>query len=939
MGSPAIGRGGRLRAWLLSKQAYNILVLAVFGLGVLLMTLPAELISWEAPEKAELNLQTTFSDLSVQGWLSLLFIAGGFLLMVFDLVGADLVMNMVLALTVVFKIITIKSALTGFSSSGLITVVVLFMVAQGITSTGGADWIITKLLGSPRDTMLAQVRMCLVTALFSSFVNDTPVFCIMLPIVLTWASKARLPIRQLLIPLTYCCLLGGLNTTIGTSTNLVVTGAFDQRILDPKSEYYQPGATPIQLFGVAPYGIPNTFWGIIYIVLAAPFLLTGGAGMKVYRRMGRAFRRSGAEEETGLVEEQGADFFLGLLVPDGSPVVGRSIKDAGLRNLSGQYVTSVRRDGKLIHAVGSDFVLAANDILYLSGIPDSTEKLAELGLIPFSDALEQVDASEVPGLSAAFGVTSITVPKAGPLSRKDSSGSDSPAAPAASPPELVEVVIRKGSDLSGKTIRSAAFRGRFHAAVVAIKRNGMPLNWSGPHIGDEVLQAGDSLLLDVAPQFWTSPEVNATFTDITKGGQVRAFNEYMIGLRVGKALAGKTVHKAGLRQLPNAFLVALDRSFMTIHAVSPEEVLEEGDILWFAGNAASVRFIRNTPGLTPLAERQASKLRQTPLIERRLVQAIVAQASPLAGKTIREVRFREQFNAAVVAVARKGERIRANPGDVCVQPGDILLLDTGAAFAQQHKDSKHFSIIIELPNTNPPRYLHTGIAIASIATAFILYALEVLDILPGAAIVVAIMLLTGCMSPEQARRAIRWDVYLMIAGSFGVSAALEQSGGAAAIANLIVKIGKKAGGGNFTIAAVYVATTLLSQIIANNSAAALMFPIAATISKNDNVDIYLLSYAIMLGASSVFMSSFGYQTNLMALAAGGHSSRDFLKFGTPMQLVLAVVSIISLILHDSWGLVWLVTGLASLVVMGAPQVVETLHWWRARSQQEGKAKP
>lgn len=940
MASPAVGRGGGLRAWLASKQAYNIAVLGVFGLGVLLMTLPAELISWKAPEKAELNLQTTFGDLSVQGWLSLLFIAGGFLLMVFDLVGADLVMNMVLALCVIFKIITIRSALTGFSSSGLMTVVVLFMVAQGITSTGGADWIITKLLGTPRDTMLAQVRMCVVTAVFSSFVNDTPVFCIMLPIVLTWASKARLPIRQLLIPLTYCCLLGGLNTTIGTSTNLVVTGAFDQRVLDPTSEYYQEGAKPIELFGVTPYGLPNTFWGIIYIVVAAPFLLTGGAGMKVYRRMGRAFRKGKSQEATGLVEEQGGDFFLGLLVPDNSPVVGRSIKDAGLRNLSGQYVTSVRRDSKLIHAVGSEFVLAAHDILYLSGIPDSTEKLAELGLLPYSDALEQVDASEVPGLSAAFGVSSISVPKAGPLSSKASSGSgsDSPTLPAATPPELVEVVIRKGTDLNGKSIRAAAFRSRFHAAVVAIKRNGIPLNWTGPHIGDEVLQAGDTLLLDVAPQFWTSPEVNSTFTDITRGGQVRAFNEYMIGLRVGKVLAGKTVQKAGLRQLPNAFLVALDRSFMTIHAVSPDEVLEEGDILWFAGNAESVRFIRNTPGLVPLAERQASKLRQTPLIERRLVQAIVAQASPLAGKTIREVRFREQFNAAVVAVARKGERVRANPGDVCVQPGDILLLDTGAAFAQQHKDSKHFSIIIELPNTNPPRYLHTGIAIASITTAFILYALEVLDILPGAAIVVAIMLLTGCMSPEQARRAIRWDVYLMIAGSFGVSAALEQSGGAAAIANVIVDIGKKAGGGNFTIAAVYVATTLLSQIIANNSAAALMFPIAATISKNDNVDIYLLSYAIMLGASSVFMSSFGYQTNLMALAAGGHSSRDFLKFGTPMQLVLAVVSIVSLILHDNWGLVWLVTGLASLVVLGAPQVVETLHWWRARGEQKVAAK-
>lgn len=133
--------------------------------------------------------------------------------------------------------------------------------------------------------MLAQTRMCVVTAIFSSFVNDTPVFCIMLPIVLTWAAKARLPIRQLLIPLSYCCLLGGLNTIIGTSTNLVVTGQFDTRVLDPKSEYYQPGVSAISLFGITPYGLPNVVWGIIYIVYAAPFLLNGGAGKRVYKKV------------------------------------------------------------------------------------------------------------------------------------------------------------------------------------------------------------------------------------------------------------------------------------------------------------------------------------------------------------------------------------------------------------------------------------------------------------------------------------------------------------------------------------------------------------------------------------------------------------------------------------------------------------------------------
>lgn len=172
----------------------------------------------------------------------------------------------------------------------------------------------------------------------------------------------------------------------------------------------------------------------------------------------------------------------------------------------------------------------------------------------------------------------------------------------------------------------------------------------------------------------------------------------------------------------------------------------------------------------------------------------------------------------------------------------------------------------------------------------------------------------------------------MIAGSFGVSAGLEVSGGAAAIANLIISIGKNAGGTGFIIGAVYVATVVLSQIISNNSAAALVFPIAATISLNMDIDIYILSYAVMLGASAVFMSSFGYQTNLLALAAGGHSSRDFLKFGTPLQFVLAIVSIATLIAGSSnWPYVWLATGIVGVITLSIPQVVDIIFRMRRKS--------
>jgi di/tricarboxylate transporter len=680
--------------------------------------------------------------------------------------------------------------------------------------------------------------------------------------------------------------------------------------------------------------------------------LTGGAGRKVFTKYARLFKKQGGSSfnngdgSTDAIKgsyaesafEQGSDFWIGLLVTPKSSSIGKSIEDANLRHLEGVYLTSVRRNGKIIHAVSHDFVIASNDVLYFSGVPDGVEALAtQHGLVPYSDALENINSEEVPNLQAAFGVDRLSVPRPGSSEGDsiDSSDNKLPGASAAGLPalELVEATVKKSANIAGQSIRASAFRSRFNASVVAIKRDGVPLEWKG-QMGDEILKAGDSLLLDIDPQFWTTPAVNLDFEDIGRSGQTKTHHEFMLPMQIGRLLSGKTVQKSGLRQLPSAFLVAIERGNTTLHAIAPDEILQDGDILWFATNAGSVKFIRNTPGLIPLAEKQAKKLRGTAHVERRLVQAVVGSNSPLVGRTIRDVRFREQFNAAVVAVARQGERVRSKPGDIVLKGSDILLLDAGGGFANQHKqDSKYFSLVLELDNTNPPRYIHTAICVILTATAFILYATEVLDILVGAGIAVIAMLLTGCLSPDQARHAIRWDVYLMIAGSFGVSAGLEQSGGAAAIANLIVTIGRNAGGKGFIIGAIYIATTLLSQVVSNNSAAALVFPIAATISKNDGVDIYILSYAVMLGASSVFMSSFGYQTNLLALSAGGHSSRDFLKFGSPMQIILAVVSIASLIAGGSkWPFVWLVTGVAGAVLLSLPQAVVLAAAWRNRKK-------
>ena len=215
-------------------------------------------------------------------------------------------------------------------------------------------------------------------------------------------------------------------------------------MLDPVSPYYQAGAKAITLFGVAPYGIPNVIWGIIYIVYASPFLLTGGAGIKVFQKIGRTLKGGAAEGGANTAFEQGSDFWIGLLVAANSPAVGKSIEDAGLRHLDGVYLTSVRRNGKVIHAVGHDFVIAAGDVLYFSGVPDGIEAMAAShGLLPYSDSVEILDASDLPNLSAAFGVGSIAVPRSDSVNKivDSSADADTTSTPSF---ELVEATIKKG---------------------------------------------------------------------------------------------------------------------------------------------------------------------------------------------------------------------------------------------------------------------------------------------------------------------------------------------------------------------------------------------------------------------------------------------------------------------------------------------------------------
>ena len=342
-----------------------------------------------------------------------------------------------------------------------------------------------------------------------------------------------------------------------------------------------------------------------------------------------------------------------------------------------------------------------------------------------------------------------------------------------------------------------------------------------------------------------------------------------------------------MRQLPGLYLAEIDRAGRIIPAVSPQETLMGGDRLLFVGVTESVVDLQKIRGLIPAPE-QLFKL-STPRPQRILVEVVVSNSSPVVGKSVREGRFRTLYNAVIIAVARGGERLRGKVGDVVLQPGDTLLLEAPPSFAQTQRNARDFFLVSRVENSSPPRFERSILALSILASMVATVALGWLTMLEAAVLAAGLMLITRCVSGGAARRSVDWQVLIVIAASFGLGQALEVTGAAESIAQSLVQLA----GGNalLSLAVIYGITTLFTEMITNNGAAVLMFPIALATATNLGVDITPFAIAIMMAASASFATPIGYQTNLMVYGPGGYRFTDYLKIGVPLNLLMGAVTL------------------------------------------------
>ncbi len=401
-------------------------------------------------------------------------------------------------------------------------------------------------------------------------------------------------------------------------------------------------------------------------------------------------------------------------------------------------------------------------------------------------------------------------------------------------------------------------------------------------VGLSVAVVGLVVLVATAPRMLGHRRASAPSIDVEAG------RRYTIAMRVDAdgPLVGQTVEAAGLRHLHGVFLAGVERTGALV-AARPGTVLGPGDVCYFAGDVVDVVDLIEVRGLSSAEDTHLVGTGDRP--DAVLFEAVISERSELAGSSLRDSGFRARYDAAVLAIRRHDDDLPGKLGTVVLRPGDVLLVLASPEFERQWRGHADFSVIASLDAAPPVRRQRAWLVLVAVVGMVALTVAEVLDLMEAALLAAAVLVMFRVISPTEARRAVNLNVVLTIALSVSLGTAVAASGLATEIAEVLGSVGDPFGDTG-RVVAVLATTMLLTEVLSNNAAAALMLPVATATALDAGLDPRAFAIVVLIGASCSFLSPIGYQTNLMVYGLGGYRFRDFTIVGAPLTLVTLVVT-------------------------------------------------
>lgn len=363
--------------------------------------------------------------------------------------------------------------------------------------------------------------------------------------------------------------------------------------------------------------------------------------------------------------------------------------------------------------------------------------------------------------------------------------------------------------------------------------------------------------------------------------------EYIVETEIfeGSSLIDKTVKDAGLRNLQDLFLVEIMRNNDVISPVSPDEKLQQGDVLFFSGHTQSIyNLINQDNGLRVPKLEKLEKQGQFNFVE-----AVVPASSELIGVRIKESDFRNKYNASIVAIHRNGKRVSGKVGEMHISGGDFLLLLSGENTNPSRHEKNLFYMSVPKKIESKKPFWKSWIGIGSFALLFA-GILGFIPLFTACLVILSVLVFAGILNLSEIRRQLDLNLLMVLVCSLAIGIALEKSGTAAMIAGALISIGNSVGP-VAVLSALFIVTIFLTSLVTNPAAVSIMFPIAMAIAAQLNLSGIPFFVAIAFAASGDFMTPIGYQTNLMVYGPGGYTFRDFVKVGIPLTVLYAVICI------------------------------------------------
>ena len=374
---------------------------------------------------------------------------------------------------------------------------------------------------------------------------------------------------------------------------------------------------------------------------------------------------------------------------------------------------------------------------------------------------------------------------------------------------------------------------------------------------------------------------------------VYRLRQYVSEIRVSDTspIAGETLVESRLGQDYDLTVLAIERDGVSLSPIGRDTLVRAGDLLTVESSADDLVAAREDLGIIIEAERKLELERLEPG-NIQLIEATLAPRSGLVDRTLREVRFRDQYGFTALAIWRHGEAITEKLRDVPLHFGDALLLQGPEYRVRQLQEGTDF-LVLEPVQVQELRRSKAPIAVAALALSIGLVVFANFHISLAMVIAAVLMILTGCLSIEEAHESIDWRTVFLVAGMLPLGVAMEATGTAQYLADLMIDV-LGPYGPMALLAGMYLLAALITQAMSNAAAMVLIVPIAVDTAVGLGANHITFTMAVVIGAATSFLSPVGHKANVLVFGPGGYHFFDYARVGALLTLALLNVSMIFL---------------------------------------------